>query len=129
MRTMMALGAYRFGLTTAAYQELERRSAYRWESQARIGRHPVLQFVGEGHTDITLRGIIYPYFRGGLGQVDRLRAQAGQGVPLPLISGLGRVIGLFAVMRLDDVETYFTSGGSPRKIEFTIELKSYGADR
>lgn len=129
MRTMMSLGAYRFGLSTAAYQELEEKTSYRWESQARLGRHPVLQFIGEGHTDISLRGVIYPNFRGGFGQIDAMRAQAGRGMPLPLVSGLGRIFGLFAIMSVGGVSTVFGPGGAARRVDFTVELKSYGADR
>ena len=36
--TMMALGAYRFSLTSAAYQELSRSNAYRWQTQERLHR-------------------------------------------------------------------------------------------
>ncbi|TIM92331.1 MAG: phage tail protein, partial [Mesorhizobium sp.] len=43
---MMGLGPFRFSLSTAAYQALERSDEYRWVSQDRIGRHPAMQFVG-----------------------------------------------------------------------------------
>lgn len=128
MHTMMALGPFRFGLETAAYQSLERSTEYRWVSQERIGRHPAMQFIGEGHTDITLPGVIYPEFKGGLGQIDTMRSIAGSGAPQMLIGGRGRVFGRFVIMSVAEVQTVFHSNGAPRKIEFTITLKTYGAD-
>lgn len=128
MHTMMALGAFRFGLETAAYQSLDRSTDYRWASQERIGRHPAMQFIGEGHTDITLPGVIYPEFKGGLAQVDAMRAIAGTGSPQMLIAGTGKVFGRFVIMSVSDVQTIFHRDGVPRKIEFTVSLKTYGAD-
>jgi len=125
---MMGLGAFRFAIDTAAYQTLTRKDEYRWESQERIGRHPAMQFIGAGHTTFTLEGSIFPHWRAGLGQIDAMRAMAGQGVPLRLVSGYGRIFGLFVIMAIDETQTVFLSNGAPRKQEFAIELKSYGAD-
>ncbi|WP_321336595.1 phage tail protein [Breoghania sp.] len=126
MAVMMGLGSYRFSISTAAYETLGRRTEYRWSSQERIGRHPALQYIGAGHTTITLNGSIYTTFRGGLGQIDSMRAVAGQGVPHMLVSGLGRVLGLFSIMSIDESDTVFFKDGAPRKQDFAIELKSYG---
>lgn len=70
---MMALGPYRFSLSTAAFQELEHTSAWRWPSIERIGQRPALQYVGPGEDTIRMRGTIYPHFRGGLGQLSEMR--------------------------------------------------------
>ena len=37
---MLALGAYRFSVDTAAYQELRRTAEYRWRAQERLGKPP-----------------------------------------------------------------------------------------
>jgi len=128
MLVMMALGPFRFGLDTAAYQTLTRSSEYRWESQERIGRHPAMQFIGEGHTTITLDGIILPLFRGGLSQIDRMRTMAEQGTPHFFVSDRGKVFGRFVILTVEETQTIFLPNGSPRKIEFALQLKSYGAD-
>lgn len=125
---MMGLGAFRFAIDTAAYQQLQRTSEYRWESQDRIGRAPAMQFIGAGHETFTLEGIIYPHFKSGLGQLDLMRAQAGLGVPLTLVSGFGRIFGFFVIMTVDETQTFFLANGMPRKQEFSLELKSYGTD-
>lgn len=125
---MMGLGPFRFSLSTAAYQSLERSDEYRWVSQDRIGRHPAMQYVGAGHTSFTLSGTIYPAFRGGLGQLDTMRAVAALGEPNILVSGLGRIFGTFVILGVDETQTFFLDNGAPRKQEFNIDLKSYGPD-
>ena len=74
---MLQLGAYQFGLNTAAFQGLQRSDDYRWPEQERLGREAALQFVGPGATTINLDGVIYPEWRGGAGQLDAMRAEAG----------------------------------------------------
>jgi len=127
-RVMMGLGSYRFALETAAYQTLQREDEYRWESQERIGRHPAMQFIGPGHTTFKLEGVIYPHWRGGLGQIERMRGEAGRGIPLFLVSGYGKIFGRFTVIKVGEGQTYFLPNGAPRKQDFTLELKSYGED-
>ncbi|WP_273794633.1 phage tail protein [Brucella intermedia] len=126
--TMMGLGPFRFSIDTAAYQTLTRKSEYRWESQERIGRHPAMQFIGAGHETFTLEGTVYPHWRSGFGQVEEMRGIAGQGSPLMLVSGTGRVFGRFVITEVEERQTYFHPNGAPRKQEFTLELKSYGED-
>jgi phage protein U len=125
---MMGLGEFRFEIDTAAYQSLSRNDEYRWESQERIGRAPALQFIGPGHTTITLEGVIFPQWKGGLGQIQTMRNMAGRGFPLFLVSGFGDIFGLFAITNIDETQTTFFSNGAPRKQEFVVELMSYGAD-
>ena len=122
---MMALGVYRFALDTAAYQALERRASYRWASVDRIGAAPARQYVGPGGEAMTLDGVIYPSFAGGLGQLDRMRLSAGLGVPLPLIEGRGRVLGFWVIVSVEEGQTIFAAGGVPQRVEFGLELERY----
>ena len=91
---MMALGGYRFAIGTAAFQTLRRATEYRWAQMNRIGRRPAMQYVGPGVESIDLDGVIYPHFRGGLRQVEAMRAEARLGLPLMLVSGTGYGLGL-----------------------------------
>lgn len=125
---MMALGDYRFSLDTAPYQELERNITYRWVEMRRLVRRPAMQFVGQGSETLSLKGLIYPHFRGGLGQVDRMRAEAGKGVPLDLTTGYGARWGRWVILQIADVQTIFFKDGVPRKIEFKLDLHQYGED-
>lgn len=127
-RIMMGLGDFRFGLSTAAYQRLQRSTEYRWEEQARVGREPALQFIGRSLASVDLEGVIYPTFRGGLSQVDAMRDMAGMGEPLTLVDGTGKVWGEYCILGVGDAQTGFTDDGRARKIEFTVRLKEYGED-
>lgn len=132
MRTYMArLGSFTFGIDTAAFQELQRVSAYRWQAQNRIGRKPAQQNTGQGADTINLSGVIYPHWRGGLSQIEVLRTLAANGDPLPLIyafEAIGQYCGRWCVTEIRDTRTIFFDNGAPRKIEFDIALIEYGDD-
>lgn len=126
--TMMALGSYRFSVSTAAYQELKRNQVYRWQAQERLLRRPALQFVGLGEESLEISGVIYPHYLGGLKQLDALRSQAGRGEPLLLVDGLGFVWGRWVVNQIDEDQSYFLKDGIPLKIGFQLRLSRYGSD-
>lgn len=132
MRTYMArLGSFSFGIDTAAFQELQRVSSYRWQAQNRIGRKPAQQNTGQGADTISLTGVIYPHWRGGLGQIETLRSLAAAGDPLALIYAfetIGQYCGRWCVTEIRDTRTVFFDDGTPRKIEFDISLVEYGDD-
>ena len=126
---MMALGSYRFSLSTAAYTDLERANEWRWPSIDRIGVAPARQYGGPGEETVSMRGAIYPHFiaqRRGLEQVSRMRAEASKGEPLLMVDGTGRVWGEFVITSLRETQTVFFSDGAPRKIEFDMTLAAYG---
>lgn len=126
--TMMGLGDYRFSVDTAAYQEFQRTTDYRWPKQERIGQAPARQFIGLGDDTITLTGVVYPTHRGGLGQLNSMRALAGQGVPQILVSGTGEVLGKFVIEGVDESGTIFFANGAPRRQSFTLKLGRYFED-
>lgn len=127
--TMMALGGYRFSLTSAAYQELRRSNAYRWQAQERLQRLPAQQFVGPGSETLDLKGTIYPHYRGGTKQLDLMRAQAGLGEPLLLVDGLGFIWGRWVILQVDETQTVMLTNGLPRKLEFQLRLTRYAEDQ
>lgn len=120
---MMQLGSFQFSINSAAYQELRRRTEYRWASQDRFGKMPALQFTGPGGDAITLTGVIYTEFRGGTGQLDKMRAMAKQGLPQLLIDGNGRLLGRFVIEGVEEGQSVFAGYGRPRKQEFTLQLR------
>jgi phage protein U len=125
---MMILGVYRFAINNAAYQTLKRQSEYRWQEIKRMGANPALQFTGFGVETIDLEGVIYPHFKGGLRQVTLMRAEAGVGKPLMLISGNGNAFGRWCIVKISENQSVFMKDGTPLKIEFSISLKRYGED-
>ena len=122
---MMALGSFRFGMTNGAYQQFSRSAGYRWNQVNRIGREPALQYLGPGTQEVTIEGVIYPNFKGGLRQVDLLRQKADSGLPMMMVDGLGRVWKRWVIVQVAERKSYFLRDGAPRKIEFSVTLKSY----
>lgn len=123
---MLALGDFRFSINTAAYQELTRSQSWRWPTVDRIGARPASQFVGPGEDSVNLSGKIYPHFKGGLGQIVAMRAQADRGVPLMLVDGRGLVWGKFVITELRETQGTFFSNGAPRCQDFDLTLQAYG---
>jgi phage protein U len=122
---MMTLGDFQFGIATAAYQELARVTEWRWPAQERFMQGQALQYVGPGGDTIALPGVIYPEYRGGLGQLDAIRALANQGQAMTMVSGTGTVMGRWVVERLEDKGTIFSLDGLPRKQEFVLGLRKF----
>lgn len=125
---MMALGTFRFGVNSAAYQSFARSAAFRWEKIDRAGRAPAMQFMGPDADEITLEGVIYPHFKGGLRQVEMMRMTARLGQPMMLVDGLGWVWERWVVTGVEERKSVFMADGAPRKIEFSLSLRAYGAD-
>ena len=125
---MMALGLFRFGVNQAAYQTWTRSAAFRWEPVARAGRAPALQFLGPDAEEVSLEGVIYPHFKGGLRQVELMRAAAGLGQPMMLVDGLGWVWDRWAIADVSEKKSVFLADGAPRQIDFSMRLRAYGRD-
>ena len=124
----MALGDYRFSISTAAYESFKRETKWRWASQERLNRTPAKQYVGPGEDTITLEGVVYPHFRGGLEQIDNIRAEADKEEPLLLVDGLGYVYDYWVVTSLSESHTNLWQNGVPLKQQFTLTLEYFGED-
>jgi phage protein U len=125
---MLALGDYRFSTSTAAWERLSRSDTFRWATSERLQRRPAKQFIGPGSTKIEIAGRIYPHYRGGLGQVAAMREQAAKGEPLMLVDGIGNVWGQFVILSVSEDNARPTGFGAPRRVEFRLDLESYGED-
>lgn len=125
-RIMMKLGAFTFGIDTAAYQSLTRATKYRWAKHERPGKRPRLEWMGPGEDTISLPGTVYPLHAGGLGQIDDMRALAGAGDPLLMVDGYGAIHGYWCISSIRETDRAFIPGGAPQKIEFSLELLYYG---
>lgn len=130
---MLALRAgadvYTFGVSTAAYNSMRRSTRWRWAAQSRTGRRPSVQFVGRGEDSISLEGVIYPQFKGGLNQLPRMREEADRGRPFLLADSFGRVdYGYWCITQVDEIQESLMRSGLPRKISFVMSLTAYGED-
>lgn len=122
---MLQLGGYQFSIENAAYQRFFRSSEYRWANIERVGKNDALQFTGMGADTISLQGAIYPHFRGGLGQVDKMRRTAEIGIPLPLVAGTGKVLGIWVITRVGEGQRTFAEQGAPLRQDFFISMRRY----
>ena len=120
--------AYYFNLDTAAFDELRRSTEFRWAAQERLGRRPAQQAVGMGEEKITLKGAIFPGFKGGIKQLDTLRSLGAQLKPLTLTTGYGDVLGTWCLKNVEEEQSALLQGGIPRKQAFTLEFVRYGDD-
>tara|TARA_R110002012_G_scaffold321621_2_gene550169 strand:- start:8213 stop:8656 length:444 start_codon:yes stop_codon:yes gene_type:complete len=119
---MMSYGMFVFGLSTAAYQELQRQTTWRHASQSRINARPTRQFLGPGDDTINLTGTLLPMFTGGQQNLDQLRALADQGKAWPLIEGTGTYYGMFVIESLGENKSEFFRDGAAKQIDFDIKL-------
>ncbi|KAA0973897.1 phage tail protein [Pseudomonas sp. ANT_H12B] len=122
------LQPYFFNLDTAAFDELSRSTEFRWASQERLSRRPAQQAIGVGEEKLTLKGTIYPGFKGGIKQLDTLRTIGARLQPLTLTTGYGEVIGTWCLKTIAEEQGAFLHGGIPRKQGFTLEFGRYGDD-
>lgn len=119
---------YFFNLDTAAFDELRRSTAFRWASQERLTRRSAQQAIGMGDEKLTLKGAIFPGFRGGIKQLDTLRTLGGKLQPMTLTTGYGDVLGTWCMTSVEEEQSALLGGGIPRKQGFTLEFVRYGDD-
>lgn len=117
-----------FNLDTLAFNELMRQSDYKWVGQERLTRRAAQQAVGLGDEKMTLKGAVFPQWRGGLGQLDTLRALAARLVPLDLVTGAGNVLGAWCLRSIQEDQSALLRGAIPRKQGFSLEFVRYGDD-
>lgn len=122
------LKPYHFNLDTAAFDELTRKTAFRWAGQERLTREIAQQAVGQGEDRLTIKGAIFPLFRGGIGQLNELRSIGRRLQPLTLTTGYGEVLGTWCLLSVDEEQGALLAGGIPRKQGFNLEFVAYGND-
>ncbi|PTU54254.1 phage tail protein [Pseudomonas plecoglossicida] len=122
------LKPYYFNLDAAAFDELTRNTAFRWAGQERLTREIAQQAVGQGEDKMTIKGAIFPLFRGGIGQLNELRSIGRRLQPLTLTTGYGEVLGTWCLLSVDEEQGALLPGGIPRKQGFNLEFVAYGND-
>ena len=125
---MMQIGGFQFSIGTAAYQELTRIHAWRWNEIPRAGRAPASQYDGPAAATMELSGVIYPHYKGGTGQIAAMRTEAGKGEPLMLVDGTGKVWGKWVILTIEEGQDRHFDKGLPLRQRFRISLREYGDD-
>ncbi|ODN41544.1 phage tail protein [Piscirickettsia litoralis] len=119
---MLGLGDFRFSLDTAAFQELSHKLTVNIATLKRLKKKDRAQFISAGAETLSLSGVVYPHFRGGLEQIKHMRTMAKSGKPLLLVEGTGDSLGEFFIKSVDEKNTVFSAEGVPKKKEFSLEL-------
>jgi phage protein U len=119
---LMGLGQFVFGVSTAAFTQLERSTAWRHAQNSRVGARAASQFVGPGDDTITLPGVILPNF-GNRRSIDELHDMADKGDAYALVDGEGRVYGQWVITEKRETLSLFTANGQPKRIEFSLTLR------
>lgn len=119
---LMSLGMFPFHLPTLAHDELQRRADWRHARNPRIGARDAVQFVGPGDETISISGTAYAELSQGRASLDDLREMADSGETWPLVDGAGRVFGSFTIQAIDERHKYLFDDGTPRRIDFAIDL-------
>ncbi|MFM0244253.1 phage tail protein [Paraburkholderia sediminicola] len=119
---LMSLDQFVFGLNTASFHELQRRTSWKHPTTARVGARNARQYTGQGDDTITLTGLLTPNQFGTLQSLVTLRSMANAGDAYVLVDGAGRVYGAFIIEGINEGQTLHMQDGTPRRVEFTIEL-------
>lgn len=119
---MMSLGLFAFSIDSLAYQELARRTSWRFASSSRVGARPASQFLGPGEDSFSLKGVLLPELAGDVGALNTLREMGDKGDAWPLVDGTGVVHGNFEIHDLSDNRSTFFQDGAARHIDFELQL-------
>lgn len=120
---LMTLGMFVFSIPTLAYQDLQRKTSWRFASTGRVGAREAVQFVGPGEDDISLSGTAYAELSKGDASLEDLREMAKDGEAWPLVDGAGNVLGAYVITSIDEKKKHFLPDGTALQIDFGIELK------
>lgn len=122
-RELMTLGMFVFSIDTALYDRLNRSREWRHATAERFGARAASQYVGPGGDNISISGLIVPEIAGRYSALDTLADMAATGDSYPLINGLGRILGHYRIVRLDEDHAFIMAGGLPRNVAFKVELE------
>lgn len=120
---LASLGLFVFETTSAAFDEISRKSGYRFGTGNAVGTRPHMQYIGQDNDDISLSGTLYPEITSGIVSLDELRDMAATGKTYALMKGNGYYYGMCYITDISETESHLLSDGTGRKISFSLALK------
>lgn len=125
------LGNLRFELKKNEFQILNRDTTWRWVSVDVLNKAPRLHFAGKGEDKIQFEGVLRPSEATGYSILENIRKQANKGDPLAFTYAnerAGQYLGKWVILNLTEKRSYFNTDGTPKKIDFTLEIQHYPED-
>jgi phage protein U len=119
---LLSLGMFVFAIDTLAYDELQRKRAWRFATNGRVGAKDAIQFTGADLETVTLSGSTHIELADGRVSLDQLIDMAAEGEDWPLVDGRGNVLGNFVITAIDERHRHFLPDGQARQIDFGIDL-------
>jgi phage protein U len=119
---LAALGLFVFELATFLPSSIKRDSQWIHAAADRVGARPSSQFVGPGAEALSIAGAIVPEAAGSYGAIDTLRKMADEGEAWAFVDGAGKVWGNYVIAHLGEDRRHMMDDGTPRMIDFTIDL-------
>jgi phage protein U len=120
---LLSLGLFIFATGQTAIDEMARKSSYRYGSGNAVGVYPTLQYLGPDNDTLTLQGVLYPEVTDLPIRINELRSMAKTGKSFAMLGGDGTYFGLWKITDIEENRKYLLPDGTPRKIEFSLELK------
>ena len=120
---LAALGLFIFEFATWPFEEMTRDADWGHASAPRVGARDALQFTGPGDERVSIAGKLAPEVAGSFSAIETLRAMADEGDEYQFVLGTGDVWGGFVITRLSEQRKAMLVDGTPRLIDFTMDLK------
>ena len=93
-----------------------------------LGALPNREFMGEGDDELTISGQLLPRKIGGLTELEALHSFRRAGEQLPVMRGDGRMLGWFAITRIQEAHKDLERDGVGFTVEHTIDLVRVGPE-
>lgn len=122
---MMILGPTIFNMVTNM-QEAEASSEARFAEHKILGGPIVHEAVGEGKSEFTISGVIYPERIGVDGGISKLKLAKSALIPIPLMRGDFTPMGWVIIRAISSKEIRINSRGVGKKITFSAKLEFTG---
>lgn len=122
MTAVMSFGMFVFSVSTTLYDQLQRRRSFAIARNQRIGARDATQFTGPGDETISLSGTAYSEMGDIEASMQEMANIGNEGNALPLVCANGTVYGTFIMTGLDEQQKMFWPDGSPRAINFNLDL-------
>lgn len=120
---LAALGLFIFEFATWPFEDLSRRTDWNHAGAPRTGARDALQFTGPGDETVSIAGKLAPEVAGSYSSIETLRAMADEGDEYQFVLGTGDVWGGFVITGMDERRKAMLVDGTPRMIDFTLDLK------